>query len=187
MPMPALRIYGYVIVSADGMLADERGVMPDALKFSGDQEFFSGSLDRVDLIVHGRGSFEDQPNSPRRTRIILSRKVATIARDPDNRKATLWNPAGASFADACDQAGVHSGTVAVLGGPGVFAMFFDRYETFWLSQAPHVRLPGGQGCFPDVPARSPQAVLASHGLEAGEVRVLDAAHQVTVTAWNRPA
>lgn len=187
MPMPALRIHGYVIVSADGMLADERGVMPEALKFPGDQQFFAAALDRADLIVHGRGSFEDQPNSPRRTRIILSRTVTGVARDPANRKATLWNPAGASFADACDQAGVRGGSVAVLGGPGVFAMFFERYATFFLSQAPHVRLPGGQGCFPGVPALSPQAILASHGLAAGEVRVLDAAHQVTVTAWNRPA
>lgn len=185
--MPALRIHGYVIVSAEGMLADERGVMPDALKIPGDQEFFAAALDRVDLIVHGRGSFEDQPNSPRRTRIILSRTVAGVACDPANSKATLWNPAGASFTDACHEAGVHRGTVAVLGGPGVFAMFFDRYETFFLSQAPHVRLPGGQGCFPGVPARSPQAILASHGLVAGEMRMLDAAHQVSVTAWHRPA
>lgn len=185
--MSALRIHGYVIVSADGMLADSRGVMPEALKFAGDQHFFAAALDRADLIVHGRGSFEDQPNSPRRRRIILSRKVAKVARDPANGKATLWNPAGASFADACDAASVNGGTVAVLGGPGVFAMFFDRYETFFLSQAPHVRLPGGQGCFPGVPERSPQSILASHGLEAGDVRILDAAHDVSVTAWNRLA
>ncbi|HEU0083976.1 MAG TPA: dihydrofolate reductase, partial [Bradyrhizobium sp.] len=35
--MSAYRIDGYVIVSADGMLADARRVMPDALKFEGDQ------------------------------------------------------------------------------------------------------------------------------------------------------
>jgi hypothetical protein len=63
--VPAFRIEGYVIVSADGMLADERHVMPDALKFEGDKSFFTAALDRSDLIVHGRNSFEDQPNSPR--------------------------------------------------------------------------------------------------------------------------
>lgn len=183
--MSGLCIHGYVIVSADGMLADPRGVMPDALKVPGDQAFFNAAMDRADLIVHGRNSFEDQPNSPRRTRIIATRGVAGVAADPENPKATLWNPAGAAFEAAADHAGIRSGTVAIIGGPGIFAMFFDRFDTFWLSQAPHVRVPGGQGCFPGVPAQSPQAVLAGHGLQAREVQILDAAHQVNVTAWRR--
>ena len=65
-------------------------------------------------------------------------------------------------------AGVDAGTVAVIGGPGVFGMFMDRYDAFWLSVAPHVRLPGGEPCFPGVPARTPQQILAAHGLRAGE-------------------
>jgi hypothetical protein len=44
-------------------------------------------------------------------------------------------------------------------------MFVDRYHTFWLSQAAHVRLPGGEPCFPGVPERSPQQILAAHGLQ----------------------
>ncbi len=51
-----LQIEGYVIVSADGMLADARNIMPDELKFEGDKRFFSAALDRADLIVHGRNS-----------------------------------------------------------------------------------------------------------------------------------
>jgi hypothetical protein len=183
----ALRIEGYVIVSADAMLADAHNVMPDQLKFEGDKAFFTAALERADLIVHGRNSYEDQPNSPRRTRIILTRKVDAIASDPDNPKATLWNPSGASFEAACSHAGVDSGTVAVIGGPGVFGMFMDRYDVFWLSMAPHVRLPGGEPCFPGVPARSPQDILAAHGLRAGAPQMLDAAHEVTVTPWRRGA
>jgi hypothetical protein len=183
--VPALRIEGYVIVSANGMLADARNVMPDELKFEGDKAFFSAALDRADLIVHGRNSYEDQPNSPRRKRIILTRKVDTIALDQANPKATLWNPAGASFEAACHHAGIDAGTIAVIGGPGVFGMFMDRYDVFWLSLAPHVRLPGGEPCFPGVPARSPQDILAAHGLRAGEPQLLDAAHDVTVTPWRR--
>jgi len=83
-------------------------------------------------------------------------------------RATLWNPAGASFEAACERAGVRSGTVAIIGGPDVFEMFMDRYDTFWLSLAPRVKLPGGEPCFPGVPARSPGEVLAAHGLDAGE-------------------
>jgi dihydrofolate reductase len=181
----ARRIEGYVIVSADGMLANADGVMPDVLKFKGDQEFFNAALDRAALIVHGRHSFEDQPNSPKRKRLILTSKTAALTPDPSNRNATLWNPAGASFEQACERAGVRSGIVAIIGGPEVFGMFLDRYDTFWLSQAPHVHLPGGHPCFPGVPERSAQAVLAAHGLKAGEPQILDAAHDVTVTPWRR--
>jgi len=183
--MPVLRIDGYVIVSADGMLANAAHVMPDELRFEGDKQFFTAALDRADLIVHGRHSYEDQPNSPRRTRIIVTRSIAAVAPDPSNPKATLWNPAGAAFEAACDHAGVHSGTAAVIGGPGVFGMFMHRYDTFWLSQAPRVRLPGGEPCFPGVPERSPQAILAAHGLKAGEAQRLDAAGGVSVTPWRR--
>jgi dihydrofolate reductase len=183
--MPDRRIDGYVIVSADGMLANAAHVMPDELKFEGDKQFFNAALDRADLVVHGRHSCEDQPNSPRRKRIILTRRITAIAPDPSNPKATLWNPAGATFEAACDFAGVRSGTVAIIGGPNVFAMFMDRYDTFWLSQAPRVRLPDGEPCFPGVPARSPQQILAAHGLKAGEARILDSADDVSVTPWRR--
>ena len=183
--MLALRIEGYVIVSADGMLADARNVMPDELKFEGDKAFFTAALDRADLILHGRNSYEDQPNSPRRRRIFMTRQVKAIAPDPSNPKSTLWNPAGASFDAACNHAGVDAGTVAVIGGPGVFGMFMDRYDVFWLSVAPRVRLPGGEPCFPGVPGQSPQQILAAHGLTAGEPRMLDPADDVTVTPWQR--
>src|SRR5260370_39392575 len=151
--MPVLRIDGYVIVSADGMLANAERVMPDELKFESDKIFFTAALDRADLIVHGRHSYEDQPNSPRRTRIIVSRRIGAIAPDPSNPKVILWNPARAAFEAACDFARVRSGTVAVIGGPDVFGMFMDRYDTFLLSNAPRRRVPGGQPCFPGVPDR----------------------------------
>jgi len=183
--MPDLRIEGYVIVSADGMLANAAGVMPDELKFEGDKQFFNAALDRAELIVHGRNSYEDQPNSPRRNRIIVSRKIAAIAPDPSNARATLWNPAGASFEAACDFARVRSGTIAIIGGPAVFAMFLDRYDTFWLSQAPRVRLPDGEPCFPGGPTKSPQQILAAHGLKAGEGQILDSGEDVSVTPWRR--
>ena len=183
--MTALHIEGYVIVSADGMLANAAHVMPDELKFKGDKQFFTDALDRADLIVHGRNSFEDQPNSPRRNRIVLTRTIASLAPDPSNPRATLWNPAGAPFEAACERAGVKSGPVAIIGGPGVFGMFLDRYDTFWLSQAPLVRIADGEGCFPGVPTQSPRAILAAHGLKAGEAQMLDPAHEVSVTPWRR--
>jgi dihydrofolate reductase len=183
--VPAFRFEGYVIVSADGMLADASHVMPDELKFEGDKQFFAAALDRADLIVHGRNSHEGQPNSPKRTRLILTHSVAAVAPDPAHPKSTLWNPHGTSFEQACDVAGARSGTVAIIGGPAVFGMFLDRDDTFWLSLAPHVRLPGGWGCFPGVPERSPQQILAAHGLKPAEAQMLEPAADVTVTPWRR--
>jgi hypothetical protein len=185
--VPTFRIEGYVIASADGMLANEDHVMPDSLKFEGDKQFFTAALDRADLIVHGRHSGEDQPNSPTRKRIILTRRVDALAADPDNPKATLWNPSAASFEQAAEFAGVRAGTAAIIGGPDVFGMFMDRYDTFWLSLAAKVSLPGGEGCFPGVPERTPEQILASHGLKAGERQILDPAEQVSVTPWRRTA
>ena len=87
--MAALRIDGYVIVSADGMLANAGRVMPDQLKFEGDKRFFTTALDSADLIVHGRNSGEGQPNSPRRKRVILTRTIAGLAPDPSNPRVAL--------------------------------------------------------------------------------------------------
>ena len=95
--MPALRINGYVIVSADGMLADADRVMPDALKFKGDQEFFNAGLDRADLIVHGRHSHEGQPNSPKRKRVILTSAAAALAMKSIDRFARQFLTAGPSL------------------------------------------------------------------------------------------
>lgn len=179
----SLAIEGCVIVSADGMLADASGQMPDALRFPGDQHWFASLLDRAALIVHGRHSFEDQPRSHQRRRIVLTHAVAGVAPDPTNPQATLWNPAGASFEQACAQAAVAAGSVAVIGGPEVFRMFLDRYDTFWLTRAPHVQLPGGRPAFATPGA--PEDILRAHGLVPGTTRILDPAHDVTLTAWRR--
>ena len=97
----------------------------------------------------------------------------------------MWNPAGASFEDACRESGVTTGTAAIIGGPVVFEMFMDRFDTFWLSQAHNLTIPGGMGGFLEVPQRMPQEVLAAHDLKAVETRVLDAERRVDVTAWRR--
>jgi len=183
--VPAFRIEGYVIVSADGMLANAAHVMPDELRIEGDKNFFTAAPDRADLDVHGRPSGEEQPNSPKRTRIILTRKVPALAPDPANPRATLWNPAGSTFEKAAEATGVRSGLVAIIGGPDVFGLFMDSYDTFWLSLAPKVRIPDGDGCFPGVPARTPQQILAARGLKEGEPQLIDAAENVTVTPWRR--
>ena len=67
--------------------------------------------------------------------------------------------------------------LAVIGGPEVYGLFLDiGYDAFHLSRAANVRLPGGRPVFPQIgPDRTPEDVLASHGLKPGPQRVLDAA------------
>ena len=181
----AFRFVGYAIVSADGMLAADQRGLPASLRFPGDQRFFEAGLNKADLIVHGRNSEENQPRSPLRRRLIATRSVVKPARDPNNPNATLWNPAHAPLEEAALAAGVCEGTVAAIGGTSIFDMFLDRYDTFYLTQAPRVQLPGGVPVFSGIPPRSPQQILQAHGLHPGAPQLLDAAGDVSVVGWTR--
>src|ERR1700722_15899718 len=162
----AYRIEAYVIVSADGMLADASGVQPASLHFEADQRHFQEGLDQADVVVNGRHSQEGHANAMSRRRLVLTRHVATLAPDPDNPKARLWNPAGASLEAACAALGLSSGTVAVIGGPPAFALFLKLgYDCFHLSRAVNVRLAGGLPVFEGF-GGGPDAALAAAGLKA---------------------
>jgi dihydrofolate reductase len=181
------RIEGYAIVSTDGMLADAQGQIPDALKVEADQEFFHRGLARSAAVVHGRHSSEGDPNDSTRPRLIATRTVAGIARDPARPKALLWNPSGASLEEAWTALALPPGMLAVIGGPDVYDLFLDiGYDAFHLSRAPNIRLPGGRPVFPEIgPNRSPEDVLVSHGLKPGPRQMLDAAAGVTLVSFER--
>ena len=181
------RIEGYAIVSEDGMLANAAGIMPAELKFEADQRFFAQGLDGFEAVVHGRHSHEQQSHSHLRRRLIMTRQVAGLCPDPSNDQALLWNPAGASFEEAWAALGVPDGSLAVIGGTDVFGIFLPDYDVFHLTRAPYVRLPGGRPVFPQVPARTPEQVLAAHGLVPGPPQVLDAQCGLVVVGWHRPA
>jgi dihydrofolate reductase len=73
----------------------------------------------------------------------------------------------------------------VIGGTDVFGLFLSRFDIFHLTRAPGVFLPGGRPVFPDVPRRTPEDVLAEHGLKPGPVQILDAEHNVLLVSWRR--
>ena len=176
------RIVAYAIASADGMIADETGAMPKSLHLEADQRFFAKGMDHVDVVAHGRMSQEAQPNSPKRRRLILTHKIAGLARDPNNVNARLWNPAGASLEEACAAVGCLSGTVAVLGGPEVYFHFLKiGYDDFYLSRADKVRLPGGVPVFGRGRPGSPEEIMSAAGLKAGPTRRLD--DEVSLVEW----
>jgi dihydrofolate reductase len=178
------RIEGLAIVSADGMIADAHGIQPDALKLEADQRFFHATLDAATALVHGRHSSEGGPNFGRRRRLILTRTLPGIARDPQNDKAVLWNPSGATLDEAWAALGLSGGFLAVIGGGEPFGLFLESgYNAFHLSRAAHAQLPGGRPVFPGVPAHTPEALLAQHGLKPEPTRVLDASAGLTLVTW----
>jgi dihydrofolate reductase len=180
------RIEGFVIVSADGMLADGKGVMPDSIKNAADQRFFQESLDHAAAVVHGRHSHEGGPRAARRKRLVVTRQVADLAPDPSRPNAFLWNPAGATLDQALDELGVTDGMIAIIGGPEVFSLFLPLYDSFHLSRAANARIPGGLPPFTEVgPNATPEDVLARHGLKPGPRRDLDASAGVSLVTWQR--
>lgn len=178
------RIEGYAIVSREGMISTADGTFPPQIKVDADQRFFHDSLDRAAAVANGRHSAEGGPRAAGRPRLVLTRRIASLAPDPSNPKAVLWNPAGASLDQAWDALGVE-GTLAVVGGTEVFGLFLAiGYDDFFLSRAP-AGVPAGRPVFPGVPAQAPEAVLAAHGLVKRSERLLDERAQVTLTHWIR--
>jgi dihydrofolate reductase len=180
------RIEGYVIVSADGMIADSKGEMPPSIRNDADQRFFQEALDHVAVVVHGRHSHEGSPRAARRRRLVVTRQVAALAPDSEYPNALLWNPVGASFDAALARLGVSDGIIAVIGGTEVFSLFLPQYDAFHLSRAANARIPGGVPVFSEVgPNATPDDVLARHGLKPGPRRDLDPAAGVSVVTWQR--
>lgn len=180
------RIEGYVIASADGMIANAAGVMPASIRNEADQRFFQSGLDRAAVVLHGRHSHEGGPRAAGRKRLVLTRQIADIAPDPSRPHSLLWNPLGASLEQALEGIGVGDGTIAVIGGTEVFSMFLPHYDAFHLSHAPHARIPGGRPVFAAVgPNATPEDVLITQGLQPGERVDLDPAAGVTVVKWER--
>src|SRR5215210_4557651 len=179
-------IEGYAIVSTDGMLANAAGVMPDELKIEADQKFFANGLDAAAAVVHGRHSHENQPHSDQRPRLILTRRVPRLEPEPSYPKAMHWNPAGCSWEEGLRGLGVEQGVIGIIGGTDVFGMFLPiGYDAFHLSRAAHDSLPGGRPVFPQVPERTPEEIIASHGLKPGPTQLLDKNAGATLVTWTR--
>jgi hypothetical protein len=180
------RIEGLAIVSADGMIANAQGVQPEALKIEADQRFFHDHLQAAQAFAHGRNSGSVGDDLADYPRLVLTRRVDGVAPHPRRPGSVRWNPAGASLRQALDALGLSGGTLAVIGGTNVFGQFLEfGFDVFHLSVAAEARLPGGRPVFPGVPAETPQALLARHGLRPDPSVVLDEAAELTLTSFRR--
>jgi len=181
MPRPR-RIEGYAIVSREGMICTADRVMPDSLKIEADQRFYHSAVDRADAVANGRHSNEGGPHAAERPRLQLTRRIPALAAHPTNANTVLWNPAGATFEEAWERLAV-DGVLAVVGGTDVFGLFLTiGYDLFFLSRA-QSRVPDGRPVFPDVPQKTPEAILSAHGMVRKDARVLDDRAGVTLEQW----
>ncbi|MBM3649964.1 MAG: dihydrofolate reductase [Alphaproteobacteria bacterium] len=178
------RIEGYAIVSREGMIANSDGSFPDALRIPADQAFYQAALARAAVVANGRHSSEGGPNEKAHKRILVTRRVERIVPDPGNPNAVLWNPATAPFDEAWQKLKADHGTLAVVGGTDVFALFLSiGYDAFFLSRVP-VSVPRGRPVFPGVgPGRPPEEALKRHGLVLKSSRLLDPASGTVLEEW----
>jgi dihydrofolate reductase len=181
-----IRIEGYVIASADGMIADGAGDMPLSLQLEPDKVYFEAALEDIAAVVHGRRSQEIHPKSPERRRLVLTHAVTGLAPHPENPKALLWNPDGAPLKEALAALGVAGGRVAILGGPRVYSHFLEvGYDVFHLCRAVDVRVPGGLPVFDRARfGGEPEAALRAAGLRPGPTVALG--EGVTLVDWTPP-
>jgi dihydrofolate reductase len=179
-------IEGYAIVSADGMIADGHGAMPDSIHNEADQRFLQAAMDRAAVIVHGRHSHEGGPRAASRKRLVVTRRVPALAADPSRPNAFLWNPAGADLTAAVGALGVGPGPIAIIGGTDVFDLFLPLYDVFHLTRAARAKIPGGQPLFSAAsPTNTVEDVLIHYGLQPSLPHDIDAAAGITLTNFQR--
>ena len=180
------RIEGYAIVSADGMIADGDGAMPDSIRNEADQKFLQAELDRAAVVVHGRHSHEGGPRAARRKRLILTRRIASIAPDPSHPNALFGIRPARRSKRPSKTLGAGAGTIAVIGGTEVFGLFLPLYDAFHLTRAANAKIPGGRPLFPrGRPACDAGGRARAPRPKPGPRRDLDAAAGMTLTTWER--
>ncbi|MBL8594343.1 MAG: dihydrofolate reductase, partial [Devosia sp.] len=111
-PNSSVIVEGHAIVSVDGMIAAADGSMPPALRNEADWRIFQAALDAAALVVLGRLGHERHPN-PGRKRLVLTRSVATLERDPADALTQFWNPAGLDIGEVLTELGISDGTIAI--------------------------------------------------------------------------
>jgi hypothetical protein len=179
--LPGFAVVGHAIVSADGMIADADGRMPERLRNEADFALFQAALDRASVVVVGRHGHQRHPN-PGRRRLVFTASVEAFEPDRRDPLASLFNPAGIELRAALTRMGVPPGTVAVTGGKRVFDWFLPHYHEFMLAEVHALVLPGGISCFSEGHART---VLARAELAPASVKTIDAQNGVTLTRWTR--
>ncbi|MGH1481766.1 MAG: hypothetical protein ACRBM6_24055 [Geminicoccales bacterium] len=164
-PKPVHRFQGYAVVSADGLIADADGRMPDQLKFDADWDYFQAALDRADVTLIGRATHEVAPNVKKRRRLVFSSRVQGMWQEDET---TFWvDPTKTDPNGVITEIVGPSADVAVVGGQGVFDWVLSKpgFFSFHISLAHHVRIGSGRHIFRDAAGlEAAISLLQGHGL-----------------------
>lgn len=179
------QLIGHAIVSADDCIADAQGFLPQALHNERDWEIFQAALDRSSLVLLGRTSHDASPNPRKRKRLVASRTANQL----EERDDGYWfNPSLISLEASLSRLLPAGGTVAVVGGQGVFDLVgAHRFDEFHLVRANRVKLPGGRSLFAACDGGvSAEKILHDGGLRIDSKRTIDPEAGVTLSVFRRP-
>ncbi len=183
-----IRLIGYAIVSADGLIADAQGAMPATLRFDADWLYFQDALRVADLVLLGRRTHEAAPNPRRLRRLVVSRQVTGLTQQDE--VTHVWNPAQRQLADVLAELLGQDGTVAVAGGTAVYdlARAGPGYHAFHLSIAHQVVIGAGRPLFSDLAdLEAIHLDLVRRGLSRVQRSWLDRAAALELVVYERPA
>ena len=191
MSRPRHTLVGHAIVSADGLIADEKGRFPPALRIEADQRRFQAALDAADVTLIGRLGHEAHGNPKGRRRLVLTRQVPGLEEGARTTRAPgrtdFLNPQGMPLEEALDLLFPQGAYVAVVGGTAIFdhVLAGPGFARFELVTAGGVHLGAGRPCFGEQGPGGPEALLEGLGYRAANRSVLDPAGPVTLCVFSR--
>tara|TARA_B100001939_G_scaffold344184_1_gene358159 strand:+ start:41 stop:601 length:561 start_codon:yes stop_codon:yes gene_type:complete len=137
----SLSVIGHAIVSGNFCIADTLGNMPDGLKSEVDWEMFQSDLDKSDLVILGRKSFEKYQSS-KRFRLVATASLSSFLKQED---IIFFNPNDISIRQILTKLDIFPKKIAIAGGRLVYELVFkDLYYTeFHLSIKTNFMMPNG--------------------------------------------
>ena len=136
-----ITVIGHAIISRDCCIADSTGLMPRALISETDWLLFQEDLNRSDLVVLGRASYEKFSEN-KRNRLIPTNRINGYEMGDD---ICFFNPNDIPINEILLKYNPFPKKIAVAGGQGVYQLIFEQYSysEFHLSIKENYELKGG--------------------------------------------
>jgi len=136
-----ISVIGHAIISRDCCIADSNGLMPRALISETDWLLFQEDLNRSDLVVLGRASYEKFSEN-KRNRLIPTNQINGYEMGDD---ICFFNPKDIPINEILLKYNPFPKKIAVAGGQGVYKLIFEQYSysEFHLSIKENYELKGG--------------------------------------------